>query len=80
MSLLNTQPHRFVTAVTGVFKLHLASGVFMQAGLPDPRVAASVNSTYAKNQGANLADKRVGEASVSAAFLMRLRLLGVYAY
>ncbi len=46
----------------------------MQAGLPDPRVAASVDSTYGKNRGAKLADQRIGEAFVSAASLMRLRL------
>ncbi len=65
------QPHRFVTAMAGLFKLHLASGVCMQAGLPDPRVAASVVSAYAKDQGANLSGQRIGEAFVSAALLMR---------
>ena len=62
-----------MAAVAELFKLHLASGVCMQAGLLDPRMAAPVVSTNAENQGAQLADQRIGEALVSAASLMRLR-------
>jgi len=73
------QAHRFVTAMPRLFKLHLASGVCMQAGPPYPQVAASVVSTYAKIQGAKLADQRIGFCQRCVFDALTIAFMGVYA-